>query len=41
MSISMINILDERVNAHEARILSEEALTKEIYSAVQKYKNKT
>ena len=34
MCMSMINILDERVNAQEGRIFSLEKLTKEVHSAV-------
>ncbi len=41
MTAGMINILDERVNGHETRLLDLEKITKEIHSAVLKYKNKT
>lgn len=37
----MINILDERVNGIDQRVMSLEKLTKDIHSAVQKYKTKT
>lgn len=40
MSISMLNILDERVNGVDARLLSMEKLTKDVHSTVQKYKAK-
>jgi SMC interacting uncharacterized protein involved in chromosome segregation len=38
MCISLINILDERANGLETRLVSVEKLTKEIHSSVQKYK---
>jgi len=38
MCISLINILDERVNGLDIRQLSIEKLTKEVHSSVQKYK---
>ena len=40
MSISMINILDERVNAFDTRLVSVEKLTIDIHATVQKYKAK-
>lgn len=40
MSISMLNILDERVNGVDTRLVSMEKLTKEVHSIVQKYKAK-
>ena len=40
MSISMINIMDERVNAFDTRLVSVEKLTKDIHATVQKYKAK-
>ena len=38
MCISLINILDERANGLETRLVSVEKMTKEIHSSVQKYK---
>jgi hypothetical protein len=38
MCISLINILDERANCLETRLVSVEKLTKDIHSSVQKYK---
>jgi hypothetical protein len=38
MSISMINIMDERVNAFDSRLVSVEKLTKDIHATVQKHK---
>ena len=38
MCISLINILDERVNGLDTRLLSVEKMTKDIHASVQKYK---
>jgi len=38
MCISLINILDERANGLETRLVSVEKLTKDIHSSVLKYK---
>lgn len=38
MCISLINILDERVNGLDSRLLSVEKMTKDIHASVQKYK---
>ena len=41
MTASMINILDERLNGQDLRIINIERLTKEVHTAVQKYKVKS
>lgn len=41
MTVSMINIIDERVNGQDARLIGLEKLTQEIHTTVQKYKNKS
>jgi hypothetical protein len=40
MTVSMINILDERLNGVDSRLISVEKLTREIHNTVQKYKAK-
>lgn len=40
MSVSLINVLDERMNGQDDRLLNLEKLTKEIHTAVQKHKSK-
>ena len=40
MTVSMLNILDERVNALDTRVTSLEKVTKEVHATVQKYKAK-
>ena len=41
MCISLINVLDERVNGQEKRINNLEGITKEVHASVQKYKATT
>ena len=40
MTVSMINILDERVNGVDTRLQAVEKLTKDLHTSVQKYKAK-
>ena len=41
MTVSMINIIDERVNGQDSRLIGLEKLTQEIHTTVQKHKNKS
>ncbi len=40
MSVSLVNILDERVNGVDTRLLDLEKLTKDLHGAVQKHQAK-